>query len=193
MSHARSRSILVVALWTAALAGCSSPTGSTPSPTAGAAAAPTPSTSPARPTSTPGPVAIPDGVYATGPRSVADIRAEIAASKLTEGEQKVIVNELFELGDSKTMTISIELRKGQWTQRQQLDDGPNGVGSRATYAFPDDHTVVIQEACCGISSFAVDRDGDTFRLTYSSDNPSSAVDQLAAHILFEEAPFTLVP
>jgi hypothetical protein len=100
---------------------------------------------------------------------------------------------MFEFGTHSQFVVSLTLQDGMWVERQGLDDEPLKVGSRATYAFPDASTVVIQEACCGISRFHVDGIGTTFRLTYIDAEGIPALDRMAGHILFEDAPFTAVP
>jgi len=87
---------------------------------------------------------------------VAAVNALINAdTKLTAAEKTDIIENAFELGLHKTFIVTLEFSHGQYTEYQGFDGATGEVGSRATYAFPDDHTLVIEEPCCGISTFDV--------------------------------------
>lgn len=70
------------------------------------------------------------------------------------------------------------------------DGGAAGVGSRGTYSFPDDHSVVVKEDCC-TTRYEVGRVQDGFTLRRVTP-PIEEGDLLADAILFGE-PFTRVP
>jgi hypothetical protein len=65
------------------------------------------------------------------------------------------------------------------------------VGSRATYAFPDDHTIVLQESCCGLTTFEVTLVPGGFRL--KAPPQTKEEDKMVGAILFETGAFTRVP
>lgn len=181
------------------LAGCSSVPGATSAPTITATApsaspsteAPTPSASPVKaPSGSAPPIA--DGTYATAPLEVAAINARIKADKELTAAEKADIIKAYEVGAHKTYTVTLDFHDGQYTQSQAFDGAAGEVGSRATYAFPDDHTLVIEEACCGITTFEVTPDQDGFSLKRTSQPPDD-VDSLIGRILFESSPFTPVP
>jgi hypothetical protein len=126
---------------------------------------------------------------------VAAIKALVNANtKLTAAEKKDIIEKAFELGSHKTFTVTLEFQHGQYTQHQGFDGAVGGIGARATYAFPDDHTLVIEESCCGISTLDVTPAQNGFSLKVRSGAfVSTEVDTIITHILFESSPFTRVP
>jgi hypothetical protein len=146
-----------------------------------------PSTPPASVSVTPGqPIA--DGTYLTGAQSITAFKAEIDAdTTLTAADKKrLLADPLF---SCNTQFISLDFHAGQLTQSESCDGGPMEVGTRATYAFRDDRTLVIQETCCGTSSFALTLVKDGFFLKLTSPvvtGPDTGV------FLFEASPFMLV-
>ena len=110
------------------------------------------------------PEAIPEGTYSTAPMKVSDIIGAINA-------------------DTK-------LSAAQWTERQSVD-GSDQVGSGGTYAFLDANTVVFREQG-GLSGFEVTRVQKGFTLK-SLTAAANEEDAFAGKILFETAPFKLVP
>jgi hypothetical protein len=126
---------------------------------------------------------------------VAAVKALINAdTKLTTADKADIINNAFELGLHKTFTVTLEFRNGQYTEHQGFDGDVGGIGSRATFAFPDDHTLVIEEACCGISTFDVTPRQNGFSLKVRSGaQVATEKDRIVGHILFESSPFTRVP
>jgi len=138
---------------------------------------------------------IPDGTYAAAPMDVAAIKALVNAdTKLTAADKTDIIEKASELGSHKTSTVTLEFHDGQWTEYQGFDGAVGGIGTRATYAFPDDHTLLIEESCCGISTFDVTPAQNGFSLKVRSGAfVSTEVDTMVTHILFESSPFTRVP
>jgi hypothetical protein len=171
-------------------AGCSA--GTTPSQIASESPSPIPTASP---TPSVAPALIPDGTYATAPMDVAAVNALVNAdTKLTAAEKNFILEDAFELGLHKTFTVTLVFSHGQYTEHQGFDGAVGEVGSRATFAFPDDHTLVIEESCCGISTFDVTLTPNGFSLKVrSGDLVATEQDKVIGHILFESSPFTLVP
>lgn len=128
---------------------------------------------------------IPEGSYATAAISVADIISRINASNLSAAEKK---------DDSagfsgKAVVYSLDFQAGKFVQRAAVDGGASEVGTRGTYAFPDDHTLLIQEQCCGVTTFRVTSEPLGFRLMALT----GAATDLISKIVYESAPFTLVP
>jgi hypothetical protein len=160
----------------------------------GTAAAPTPTpVATTAPGSAAPAGAIPDGTYVSGTVQVADMVATVNADKQLTAAQLAQINKDFEFGDHRTSVIKIDLHGGRWTQSGSYDGSPFQVGSRATYASPDASTVVIQEQCCGLTTFQVTMTGTTFTLKRLSGTQNTELDKVEGHILFEETPFTLVP
>jgi hypothetical protein len=166
----------------------------TPVPPASEAAAGTPGTATASPAASQGPVAIAPGTYMTAAVPVADVRAAIESDdKLTADEKTTIIDSMFGLDGHKTVVYSLTLQAGSWTESESYDGGAFRVGSRATYAFPDDHTVVISEVCCGLTTFAVTPDGAGFKLARVSGTQNTEVDKITGAIIFESRPFQPTP
>jgi hypothetical protein len=188
------RALSAIAALAIALAACSpAPAGATAPP---ASLAPTTlASAPPAATASASTALIPDGTYATAPMDVAAINALINAdTKLTAAEKSTIIGDAFELGSHKTTTVTLEFQHGQWTQYEGVDGARGGIGSRATYAFPDDHTLLIEESCCGTSTLDVTSAPNGFSLKIRSGAfLSTEVDTIVTHILFELSPFTRVP
>jgi len=187
------RALSVIAALAIALAACSpAPAGTTAPPPS---LAPTTLTSaPPAATASASTALIPDGRYATAPMDVAAINALINAdTKLTAAEKDMIIKDSYELGSHKTSTVTLDFHDGQYTQYSGFDGAIGGVGARATYAFPDDHTLVIEDSCCGISTLDVTPAPNGFSLKVMSGSfVSTEVDRIVTHILFESSPFTRV-
>jgi hypothetical protein len=164
---------------TAPPATATSPSVSTGSPTATASLTP----------STPaGPIA--EGTYVSGAVTVASIIDRINAdTKLTAAQKAAYIAGF---ADHKTQTASLDFRGGHFTESEAFDGGSFEVGARAAYAFPDDHTLVIQEQCCGISTFDVTTSPNGFTLKYRVGAPNAGEDILG-QVLYESSPFTAVP
>jgi hypothetical protein len=188
------RALSAIAALAIALAACSPAPATTTSPPASVAPTTLASAPPAA-TASASTAVIPDGTYAAAPMDVAAIKALVNAdTKLTAAEKKDIIENSFDLGSHKTVTVTLEFQAGQWTQHQGFDGAMGGIGSRATYAFPDDHTLVIEESCCGISTLDVTPAQNGFSLKVRSGAfVSTEVDTIVTHILFESSPFTRVP
>jgi len=188
-----SRALSAIAALAIALAACSPAPATSIAPPA--SLVPTTVASAPAATASAAAALIPDGSYATRPMDVAAVKALINAdTKLTTADKADIINNAFELGSHKTFTVTLEFHDGQYTEHQGFDGTVGEVGSRATFAFPDDHTLVIEEACCGISTFDVTPRQDGFSLRIrSGDLVPTEKDTIIGHILFESSPFTLVP
>jgi hypothetical protein len=188
------RALSAIAALAIALAACSPAPASTTAPTA--SLAPTTLTSaPPAATASASTALIPDGTYASAPVDVASIYALINADKkLTVAEKDEIIKDGFELGSQKTFTVTLEFHDGQWTEHQGFDGAVGEVSSRATYAFPDGHTLVIEQVGFGISTLDVTPAPNGFALKVRSGAfVSTEVDTIVTHILFELSPFTRVP
>jgi hypothetical protein len=134
---------------------------------------------------------IPDGTYAGPVQQVADVIAMINDDpKLSNADKADIIDNLFEIRGQTTFAVTLDLHAGQWTQSQVVD-GNSVVGSRATYAFPDDHTIVLQESCCGLTTFEVTLVPGGFRL--KAPPQTKEEDKMVGAILFETGAFTRVP
>jgi hypothetical protein len=130
---------------------------------------------------------IPDGTYVTASISDGVIVAKIKADTTLTAAQRATDLQAFTAHTSETFKITFQ--SGAFTQFEAWDGGSFEVGSRATYVFPDDHTLLIQETCCGLTTFDVTRDGSSFSLHVRS----QAMPDPLTRIVFESAPFTAVP
>jgi hypothetical protein len=166
---------------------------SSTAPTTQPAAATTmPTASAATPSASAQPIA--DGTYAAKPVDVTAIKARINAdTKLTAAQKADIIDHTLGLDGHKTFVHSLDFHNGQYTELQAFDGAAGSVGQHATFAFPNDHTLVIQEVCCGISTFEVTPDQLSFTLKVNSPAGAGEVDVIVGQILFESSPFTLVP
>jgi len=187
--HSAKNFVLLVTLGLP-LAACST-AGTMPVPTATAMpSASAPAASPVRTTS-PTANVIKEGTYRTEPIPARAIMARINAdTKLTASQRAAAIQ-----GFSGNETIfQIVLHGGQLTQATAVDGGAFVVGTKGGYAVPDDHTLVFQEACCGVTTFdmAVGPAG-TFSLKIRTYPAQDEEDALVAQIIYESAPFTLAP
>lgn len=183
-------SILAAAI---AVAGCSSGNAATTVP--GITAAPT-TTSAVIATSAPSPSAapgvIPDGTYAARLTQVADMQALIAADTKMTAAQRQLIERDFGFGAAKTSQVFLAFHAGQMTESGSYDGAPPEVGARAKYAFPNDHTMVIQELCCG-HTFHVTWAGSAFTLKVLTGTPHTEYDIVEDRLVYESSPFTPVP
>ncbi len=134
------------------------------------------------------------GIYIGPTLQVADIvEALNADSTLTTPQRTRIIDELLLIRDKSTLVPSIELRGGQWTQREAVDGATAIIGSIARYSFPDDQTLEITETFGTeevVTRFGLTIDGDSFRLRRLT--PAvDAEDAFVVKVLFESGPFTL--
>ncbi len=162
------------------VAGCGSagssytvaPSGSSASP-AGASASPASASMPAgsAPSATAASTSlIPDGTYVGDPIPASTIIAAINATHLSAADKAKMISDGFELDStSKAVTMSFTFSGGQWTQSASVDGGPSWVGSKGSYAFPDDHTVVLQEPGA-LTTYAVNWSGAALTLKLRSDS-----------------------
>jgi hypothetical protein len=135
---------------------------------------------------------IPDGTYAGPVQQVADVIALINAdTKLSDADRANLIDKALEIRGHTTFAVTLDFRAAQWTESQTVD-GHSSVGGRATYAFPDDHTVLIEESCCGLTTFGVTPAEGGFSLRVLPP-PAAEVDKVVNHILFESGTFSRVP
>lgn len=184
------------------LAGCSSgttvaaPTASTTVPTTTAAVPYATSEAPA--TAAPvvsaaasaGATPISDGTYRTQAIPIARVIAGIKADSALSADDKAQIVQGF--SGHETEIISLDFSAGQFTESDAFDGGGLEVGARATYAFPDDHTLVIQEQCCGLSTFDITPVSGGFSLKYKAGAPNAGED-VVGQTVYESSQFTLVP
>jgi hypothetical protein len=144
------------------------------------------------PSASPSGVAQPirDGTYAQAPMQVSDLKAMINAdAKLSAADKKFLIEDAFAMKSGKTFIVSLQFDRGRFTELQSVD-GRTDVGTRGTYTFPDDHTMVLQEECtCPPMTLRVTASGDTFSLQIVNP-PSAEVDAIPVRVLFEQGPYT---
>jgi hypothetical protein len=132
---------------------------------------------------------IAEGTYLSGAQGIAAFKAEISAdTALSEADrQSLQANPLLAC---TAQFISLDFHAGQLVESSGCDGKPLEVGARATYAFPDDHTLLIQDSCCGTTSFGLKPLHDAFFLTRTSAR-SPGKDGLIEKLLYEASPFML--
>jgi hypothetical protein len=156
----------------------------TSSPTAAPTAIPPTAVTTAAPTAAP----IADGTYAGPTLQVADINALVRADKALSADQ--IANILY---TGTTVAFTLHLRGGEYQQGQISDGGADEVGSFGTFAFPDAHTLVLEEnAGLSVNTFTITFTADGFTLK-RTDTSTDAEDILRTKIFWESGPFTLRP
>jgi hypothetical protein len=156
----------------------------TSSPTAAPSAIPPTAVTTAAPTAAP----IADGTYAGPTLQVADINALVKADKALSADQ--IANILY---TGTTVAFTLHLRGGEYQQGQISDGGADEVGSFGTFAFPDAHTLVLEEnAGLSVNTFTITFTADGFTLK-RTDTSTDAEDILRTKIFWESGPFTLRP
>jgi hypothetical protein len=163
-------------------------------PLSGGQPSPAPSASPA--TTAPlmaGPLQF--GTYFGPTFQVSDLIAQLNAdADLTAAERTQFIDDLAGIRGKTAWSASIEIRGGQWTQRQTVD-GSTQIGSIARYTFPNDQTVVLVETINGVEStsrFALTVSGDSFTLR-SLTPPVAALDKFVIKVLYESGAFALKP
>jgi hypothetical protein len=190
-----------------ALAACSSGSAAGAAPTATAApatphtalpsiaasiappsAADTPSVASPTPPTSHDPIA--EGTYTSQPVAVTAIVARISADTTITASQQAAAIHGF--SGYTTQTITLDFRGGQFVESEAFDGGPFEVGARASYAFPDDHTLVIQEVCCGLSTFTITPAPGGFSLMYKVGAPNAGEDAIGRAAIYEIGPFTLM-
>ena len=133
---------------------------------------------------------IADGIYRTGTIQVSAIIARIDADATLTKDQKA--GYISGFTGHKTEAFSIEFGAGAFTEADSLDGSPFQTGATATFAFPDRQTLVIQEDCCGLSTFVVTVQAHGFALKYKAGAPNAGED-IIGQAIYETSPFTLVP
>lgn len=168
---------------------------SSPAPTSPSATTAAQTQTPA--TSSPPPSAvraqpIPDGSYVATTTTSA-LKATIdAVSTLTAADKADLLQNL---AGHTIQLVRLDLKNGQFTQSQAFDGGAYEVGVRATYAFPDAHTLVEQEPRFGVTTFELTVSKNSFFLKRTS-APNVGLyggtkqDAMMAELLFESGPFT---
>lgn len=178
------------------VAGCTGGNAATTAPIITAAptgpAATTAAIATSAPTRSAAPSVIPDGMYAAQVAEVADMQALIKADAKLTAAQRAQIESDFSFGNATTSQNFLAFHGGQMTESGGYDGGPAQVGARATYAFPDNHTLVIQETCCS-NTFQVTWAGSAFTLRVLSGTPNTELDIVENKLVYEWSPFTLVP
>jgi hypothetical protein len=133
---------------------------------------------------------IPDGTYQSGANMVSDVLAMITKDTRLTASQKADYQQGFSGHTSDV--VRLDLHAGVFTESDSMDGAGFQVGARATYAFPDARTLVIQEDCCGLSTFTITPQPNGFSLTYKTGAPNAGEDVIGEW-LYGSHPFTLVP
>jgi hypothetical protein len=136
---------------------------------------------------------IADGTYVLAPMKVADLTAMINAdTKLSAAEKKFLIDTAFGMKGGKTLSISLDLNRGRFVERQDVD-GVVNIGTEGTYTIPDDQTLIFNEKCtCPPTTFRFAATGNSFTLQIVNQS-TKEVDALPGRVLFESGPFTRQP
>jgi hypothetical protein len=153
----RNRGLASLALCALMAAGCGSsiPASATPfvaaSPSFAPIAASTlPTTAVATPTPTPSPSSVPsaaplpDGSYVSGVIPHATAAAMLKGPKIADAP--VVKSFLGQF--TATYRGTLHLANPNWEILEELDGRNTGVGDEGTYAFVNDHTIVLQDSGC---------------------------------------------
>jgi hypothetical protein len=176
-----------IAILSIALAACSTGAALTAAPTGRAAPVS------AAPTASIAAPAIPDGTYVGPTQQVADLIALIDATNLTAAQKTDLIDNALAIKGHATYAVSLDLHGGQYAQGQIVDGGTIEVGSRGTYAFPDRHTLLMEESGgASTNTFEVTSTATGFTLRRTS-QAGDAVDVMITKIFWESGPFTPVP
>ena len=138
---------------------------------------------------------IPDGTYVGDPIPASTIIAAINATHLSAADKADLITAGFGLDPtSSAVTISFTFGGGQWTQSASIDREPSQVESKGSYAFPDDHTVVLQESG-GLTTYAVTWSGAALALKLRSDSSwtGALADDIGPALVFGTTTFHREP
>jgi hypothetical protein len=195
----RNRRLTGFALLAFLAAGCSSsaPASATPfittnpssaAPIASIPVATTAAPSPTAAPSVPGsPPPLPDGDYISGLETYAMAAAILSNPKIANDDSKS-----FLAGFGATASWSIRLTAGQWTLSSVADGQDMGVGDEGTYAFIDDHTMVLLDnsKCLNTLGFALHAQTLNWTVLKESCGP----EPLAIwKVIFQTTPWTRKP
>ena len=187
-----------------ALAGCS-PGAPTSGASAAAIASPAPSIGSAQPSATAvkpaesiatpsapasaGP--LPDGDYVSGVVTKAMAQAVFKDEKVADDPAvKQFLDGFGAKGESRS---TMRLASGRWTQFVEQDGKDEGVGEEGTYAFVDDHTIVLQSTHLPSTvTFEFSLRGETLKWTVRKDSLGAA-DLAVVRVIFESTPWTRKP
>ncbi len=99
----------------------------------------------------------------------------------------------FLAGFGDTARFTVRFASGRWTHYVEQDGKNLGVGEEGTYAFPDDHTIVLQATHQPeIATFGFSLKGETLTwktLKDSLGDVAVAIDR----VLFDSTPWTRMP
>lgn len=134
---------------------------------------------------------LPDGTYSTGELSRERLMRAGAEAGFTRAQVETAL-----AGDSigQVATFTLMLQDDRW--RQLYDYGHDrGVGLSATYQVVDDKTLVINETCCGKSTFEYALDGDALTLRFGADMRAACPGDASCvmgYVVFQSGPFTKI-
>jgi hypothetical protein len=132
---------------------------------------------------------LPEGDYVSGPvtREMAD--AILRDPAISDDPGVVQFLETYVGSYRSTMRLS----HGRWTQFVEQNGASLGVGEEGTYAFPDDHTIVLQSThLAGTTTFGFSMQGDKLKWTVLKDSLGPA--ELAmTRVIFESTTWTRKP
>lgn len=175
------RALACAAVLSVVVGGCGAAATATPAATAAASTGGASSTAPTAAPSTAAPAsvapsvvaAIPDGVWISDPISAATVRAMFAATHLADAEKQRGLTEDFGMTPTrKQMVERLELKNGSWVESGGWDGEPMTVGAEGSFAFPDAHSIAMQDHV-SLITYKVDLTGTSLRLTMVSDSATT--------------------
>ena len=132
---------------------------------------------------------LPDGDYVSG-AVTKDMAEAILKDPAVAGDAGVVRFLKEYVG---TYRSTMRLRNGRWTQFVEQGGQDLGVGEEGTYAFPDDHTIVLQSTHLpGTATFAFTLEGDKLTWTVLKDSLGPA-DMATSRVIFETTTWTRKP
>jgi hypothetical protein len=153
-------------------------------PVATTATAPSPTAAPSVPGSPP---PLPDGDYVSGLETHA-----MAAAILTDPKIANSDSESFLAGFGTTASWTLRLASGRWQLYSVKDGQDQGVGDEGTYAFIDDHTIVLLDNSKCLNTLAFSLHAQTLQWTVLKE--SCGAEPLAIwKVIFQTTPWNRKP
>ena len=132
---------------------------------------------------------LPDGDYVSGP--VTKDMAEAILKDPAVADDPGVIQFLKEYVGIYRSTM--RLSHGRWTQFVEQGGKDLGVGEEGTYAFPDEHTIVLQSTHLpGTATFGFALQGDKLTWTALKDSLGPA-DMAMVRVIFESTTWTRKP
>jgi hypothetical protein len=141
-------------------------------------------------------VSLAEGTYTTPPLTVEQLRETALAAGFSPAE----VDQNLGNEGVRSVTFTLQLKNGHWTQFDTQDDAPPAIGWSGPYTATDGGTIVAGQPPCGPITYDYRVVGDQLHIVLledecreGSDLESAPVGELIAQtVIYETAPFTRV-